>query len=372
MVGVASSISRHVLPLVGWLLLVSRVSAQRSCQFRGGVQGICRDITQCPIVLENLKNRVSFPVFCGGFNRRNPIVCCPAECGAAVPQVGDIRIQASREQAIARINQAQAAKETGLRFDVQLAVVGGIPSFRSSWPWMALLGFEDSARKKDWFCAGSLINNQWVLTAAHCFSTATVNIVRLGEHDYDDPNDGANPVDFTVSGPVVFPDYTSSQAYHDLALLKLNRPVGFTSSIRPVCLPWGAESSRNLENQKVTLTGWGSTQFQGARSSSLLEVEVTVFPTSQCDKSYQTLADYASTWPRGIGSESICSGDVSGGKDACQGDSGGPIVSKDARNRYTLAGVVSLGYGCGDRDYPGLYANVRRPEYLAWIKKVAF
>ncbi|XP_064123017.1 venom protease-like [Macrobrachium nipponense] len=387
-----SSIRRHFLTLLGCLLLVSSVSAQRGCQFRPGVQGICREITQCPIVLENLRNRVSFPILCGGFNRRNPIVCCPSdgvtvtpqpqtdisepsppvECGVPVPVIGDVRIQASRDQAIQRISEAQAAKVEGFQSDVQPLVVGGIPSFRSSWPWMALLGFEDSAGKKDWFCAGSLINSQWILTAAHCFNTATVNIVRLGEHDYEDPNDGANHVDFTVGSPVVFPNYTSSQAYHDLALLKLNRPVGFTSSIRPVCLPWGAETNRNLETQKVTLTGWGRTQFQGARSSSLLEVEVTVFPTSQCDRSYQTLAEYASTWPRGIGSESICSGDVNGGKDACQGDSGGPIVSKDSRNRYTLAGVVSLGYGCGDRDYPGLYANARRPEYLAWIKKVAF
>ncbi|XP_064122560.1 uncharacterized protein LOC135226798 [Macrobrachium nipponense] len=141
----ASSITRHFLTLLGCLLLVSSVSAQRGCQFRPGVQGICREITQCPIVLENLRNRVSFPILCGGFNRRNPIVCCPSdgvtvtpqpqtdisepsppvECGVPVPVIGDVRVQASREQAIQRISQAQAAKVEGFQSDVQPLVVVG-------------------------------------------------------------------------------------------------------------------------------------------------------------------------------------------------------------------------------------------------------
>lgn len=55
-----------------------------------------------------------------------------------------------------------------------------------------------------------------------------------------------------------------------------------------------------------------------------------------------------------------------------QGDSGGPLVTKDARGHYVLAGIISRGYGCGHKDYPGLYANLRHPPYLAWIKRVAF
>lgn len=55
-----------------------------------------------------------------------------------------------------------------------------------------------------------------------------------------------------------------------------------------------------------------------------------------------------------------------------QGDSGGPLVSQDSSGNYVLAGVVSRGYGCGHKDYPGLYANLRYQPYLAWIKKVAF
>ncbi|CAG0893362.1 unnamed protein product [Cyprideis torosa] len=55
---------------------------------------------------------------------------------------------------------------------------------------------------------------------------------------------------------------------------------------------------------------------------------------------------------------------------ADRGDSGGPIlydtsVVEDGVRRYKLAGIVSLGVGCGDKRYPGIYTNVW--PYLDWI-----
>lgn len=387
--------SPSMLSCFGFLIiLLSSISlAQEACPYssRGGVgRGVCRDIRQCPSVIEDLKNRVRFPVSCGRFNGRFPVVCCPADSGSGNPsEVHDISppllsfecgtnkvipetgIRQPQNPPLARFGEASALPDD-IRPPPEIELVGGQPSFRAAWPWMALLGSHDSTGTEDWFCAGVLINEQWILTASHCLNERRVTAVRLGEHDLENPNDGATPQDFDVEASIMHPDYTFPQAYHDIALVKLARKVRLQTAIQPVCLPWGTESTKNLVGQTVTLTGWGDTAFGGSRSPVLQQVQVSVFPSEECDNSYKSIRDYQQTWPKGIGAESVCAGDRQGGKDACQGDSGGPIVSRDSKRRYTIAGVVSLGYGCGSKLYPGIYVNTRKSEYLAWIKKVAF
>uniref|UniRef100_A0A0P4WL93 Peptidase S1 domain-containing protein n=1 Tax=Scylla olivacea TaxID=85551 RepID=A0A0P4WL93_SCYOL len=110
----------------------------------------------------------------------------------------------------------------------------------------------------------------------------------------------------------------------------------------------------------------------GLPTTFLQEVKVTVFTSDKCDTSYSILPKYKTSWPQGIGEETLCAGDLEGGKDACQGDSGGPLVTRNNIGRYVLAGIVSQGNGCGNKNFPGLYGNMYYPPYLAWVKKVAF
>ena len=42
--------------------------------------------------------------------------------------------------------------------------MGGTQAQEDSWPWQALLARTGGSQ----FCGGSLIDEQWVLTAAHC------------------------------------------------------------------------------------------------------------------------------------------------------------------------------------------------------------
>ncbi|XP_045129242.1 venom protease-like isoform X2 [Portunus trituberculatus] len=248
--------------------------------------------------------------------------------------------------------------------------IGGVNT-KSAWPWMTLLGETSNAGIR-WFCGGVLINEQWILSALHCFFHNSADVVRLGEHNYNDDNDGAIHEDFGVTETVLYPDFTFGEGYHDLALLKLDKPVAVQEFISPVCLPWGTESDSDVAFRSATLTGWGDTERGGFPTSILQEISVTVFPSAMCNDSYSTLRNFEDTWPRGIGDEILCAGDLNGGRDACQGDSGGPLVTEEANGLFVLAGIVSQGYGCGHKDYPGLYVNIRHKAYLAWIKKVAF
>merc|ERR1711892_730829 len=76
----------------------------------------------------------------------------------------------------------------------------------------------------------------------------------------------------------------------------------------------------------------------------------------------------ASSWTNhpnynSLTSNKICASNT--GKDSCQGDSGGPLVALE-NGAYSLAGVVSWGYGCAAAGYPGVYAKTT--SQLGWIK----
>jgi len=71
-----------------------------------------------------------------------------------------------------------------------------------------------------------------------------------------------------------------------------------------------------------------------------------------------------------IGDNKICARDKNDQIDACQGDSGGPMVTlrrgDDKKYRYYLLGVVSFGYRCAVKGFPGVYTRVT--EYDQWIR----
>ncbi|XP_063629952.1 transmembrane protease serine 9-like [Cydia splendana] len=230
-------------------------------------------------------------------------------------------------------------------------IVGGVETMVNEFPWMARLTYFQK-----FYCGGILINDRYVLTAAHCTKGLMWFMIKvtLGEHNRC--NETTRPETRFVTS-IVAHNFTYTTFRHDIALLRLNQPVNITDTIKPICLPHSDDAT--YVGVKAIAAGWGSVTEQRNHSCVLNDVELPVLSNDVCKKSKYEEAM--------IADDMLCAGFPDQGMmDTCQGDSGGPLAAERRDKRYELLGVVSWGIGCGRAGYPGVYTRVTK--YLYWIR----
>ncbi|XP_023173479.2 trypsin [Drosophila hydei] len=236
--------------------------------------------------------------------------------------------------------------------NIQKRIVGGQETEVHQYPWVAMLLYGGR-----FYCAGSLLNDQFLLTASHCvygFRKERIS-VRLLEHDRKMSH--LQKIDRKVSEVITHPKYNARNYDNDIAIIKLDEPVEFNEVLHPVCMP---TPGRSFKGETGVVTGWGAIKVGGPTSDTLQEVQVPILSQDDCRKS---------RYGNKITDNMLCGGYDEGGKDSCQGDSGGPLhIVPNGTREFQIAGVVSWGEGCAKAGYPGVYARVNR--YGTWIKNL--
>ncbi|NWR98111.1 FA9 factor, partial [Motacilla alba] len=255
---------------------------------------------------------------------------------------------ASTESSPAASTSITPVLRTGTR------VVGGSDSMKGEVPWQVLLVNSQGLG----FCGASIINEKWLVTAAHCLKPGyTHNLTAVaGEHDVrsDDHTEQLRKVVRLLPHPTY--NASINEYHNDIALLELERPLTFNSYVTPICLGSREFTNALLRQGVGTVSGWGKVLFRGRKATTLQVLKVPFVDRPTCLKSTSTT----------ILQNMFCAGFPSGGRDTCEGDSGGPYTT-EIEGTWFLTGITSWGEECALPGKYGIYTRVSK--YVKWIKQ---
>ncbi|XP_017081795.1 serine protease 7 [Drosophila eugracilis] len=374
-------LSTCLLPFI----FLQSVQAQGSCRNPNQNQGQCLSIYDCQSLLSLVqqtfvtsedRNFLRNSQCTNGVGRQ-PHVCCtndrsygPQDTTSTAPPVTPANPgQQGQEGQQGQGNLLPSPPKCGPH-SFSNKVYNGNDTAIDEFTWMALLEYVDRRGRRELSCGGSLINSRYVLTAAHCVigdvekAVGRLTTVRLGEYDTSKDIDCVDGIcnlpviEMGIEQATVHPQYDPNDRnrVHDIALLRLDRPVTLNEYIQPVCLPLVSTRMAINIGELLVVSGWGRTTT--ARKSTIKQrLDLPVNDHDSCARKFAMRNIQLISSQLCVGGEFY--------RDSCDGDSGGPLMRRAYDQAWYQEGVVSFGNRCGLEGWPGVYTRVS--DYIDWI-----
>ena len=239
-------------------------------------------------------------------------------------------------------------------------IIQGTDARPHSWPFIISLqgGIGNIGSH---FCGGSILNSEWMMTAAHCCDGATAGTFEVVVGAHNRLSQSPNEQRRVVRQIVMHPNFADEGFIaNDMCLLKVD-PIDMSSpDVEAVCLPAQGALPASTE---CYIGGWGVVD-DGSMPTILQTNWNTVLSDEQCVSIWGpgTFIAHAEICATKVLDGNICLGNV------CNGDSGGPLVCV-VRGAAIQYGVTSYGpTGCKAKGLPAVFAEVS--AYIDWISGI--
>lgn len=225
--------------------------------------------------------------------------------------------------------------------NAQERIIGGTAVDISQRPYQAAI-FASTGTNTYRFGGGVILNNQWIVTAAHVVKGCSPSSIFVSTGYTNLLNDNNRS---SVSQVIIHPDYLKdNETYaNDIALLKLSSPLLFGSYRQAAIL---SNSTSYSIGTVATVSGWGSRSANGSASLSQLYKTSVTIQGFENGTTKLIIAEPSNT-------------------SAYEGDSGGPLTINTGSSDIVI-GLVEGGNTDNPSANPSIYTNIG--HYYDWIK----